>query len=154
MRFEATPVTPQTLLQEVQKLADRKYRFVTMSQTVMDENTLRLYYHFDENLTMTDLRMNANSCLWSPDAQDTMGMVHLRMDVDKNEPIPSISSIYGCALLIENETQDQFGVHFSGLPLDFQGGLYLEGEVSRAPFFTMTTARKPVKSKADKGEQA
>ena len=144
MRFEATPVTPQTLLQEVQKLADRKYRFVTMSQTVMDENTLRLYYHFDENLTMTDLRMNANSCLWSPDAQDTFGMVHLRMDVDKNAPIPSISSIYACALLIENETQDQFGVHFSGLPLDFQGGLYLEGEVSRAPFFTMTTARKPV----------
>ncbi len=154
MRFEAVTVTPQTLLEEVQRLADKKYRFVTMSQTVMDENTLRLYYHFDENLTMTDLRMNASSCLWSPDARDAMGMTHLCMDVNKDELIPSISSIYGCAVLIENETQDQFGVRFSGLPLDFQGGLYLEGEVSRAPFFTMTTARKPIKPKADKGEQA
>lgn len=92
MFFEATPVTPETLLTEVRRLADAKYRFVTMSQTVLDEHTLRLYYHFDENLTMTDLRCNSELCHWSP--SDAKGMRHLRMDVDKDQLIPSISSVY------------------------------------------------------------
>lgn len=120
MFFESKSVTPDTIVAEAQALADAGWRFVTLSQTVLSEDTLALYYHFDKALTMT----------------------HLRMEVDKNKPIPSISGVYFCALLIENETQDQFGVKFDGLPLDFHGGLYLEGEVTRAPFFTMTTARK------------
>jgi ech hydrogenase subunit D len=135
MFFEATSVTPETLLGEVQRLAEAKYRFVTMSQTVLDERTLRLYYHFDENLTLTELR---HACELFPQS----GMTHLRMDVDKDQPIPSISSVYFCALLIENETQDQFGVRFEGLPLDYQGGMYLEGEVTRGPYFTMTTVKR------------
>ena len=145
MFFEATPVTPETLLTEVRRLADAKYRFVTMSQTVLDEHTLRLYYHFDENLTMTDLRCNSDLCHWSP--RDAKGMHHLRMDVDKEQLIPSISSVYFCAVLIENETQDQFGVRFEGLPLDYQGGMYLEGEVTRGPYFTMTTVKRPAGAK-------
>lgn len=142
----------------MQQLANKKYRFVTMSQTVVDENTLRLFYHFDENLTMTDLRNNADMCVWEP--QDAKGMVHLRMDVNKDAPIPSITPVYFCAVLIENETQDQFGVRFAGLPLDYQGGMYLEGEVSHAPYFTMTTVRRAPAAKAGaadaapKGEQA
>ena len=153
MYFTAHDVTPETLLAEVQTLFDKKYRFITMSQTVVDEQTLRLYYHFDENITMTDLRLNADRCRWIP-GEDNKGMLHLRMDVDRDAPIPSISSIYFCAVLIENETQDQFGVHFDGLPLDYQGALYLEeGEVTRAPFFTMSTTRKPA-PKASTGEQA
>lgn len=160
MFFEATPVTPETLLAEVRRLADAEYRFVTMSQTVLDEHTLRLYYHFDENLTMTDLRRNAELCLWSP--RDAKGMTHLCMDVDKDQAIPSISSVYFCAVLIENETQDQFGVRFKDLPLDYQGGMYLEGEVTRGPYFTMTTVKRPAAAKrppaaaadkAAKGEQ-
>jgi ech hydrogenase subunit D len=135
MFFEATSVTPETLLGEVQRLAEAKYRFVTMSQTVLDERTLRLYYHFDENLTLTELR---HACELIPQS----GMTHLRMDVDKDQLIPSISSVYFCALLIENETQDQFGVRFEGLPLDYQGGMYLEGEVTRGPYFTMTTVKR------------
>ena len=158
MLFEAKEVTPETLLGEVQQLANKKSRFVTMSQTVVDENTLRLFYHFDENLTMTDLRNNADMCVWEP--QDAKGMVHLRMDVNKDAPIPSITPVYFCAVLIENETQDQFGVRFAGLPLDYQGGMYLEGEVSHAPYFTMTTVRRAPAAKAGaadaapKGEQA
>lgn len=155
MRFTATEVTPQTLLEEVKKFAAQKYRFVTMSQTVMDENTLRLYYHFDEHMTMSEIRMDAGACVWQPDLAETTGMKHIYMDVPKDQPIPSISSIYFAALLIENETQDQFGVTFSGLVLDFKGHLYLEDEVTRAPYFTMSTVRKPAaKPKVDKGGQA
>ena len=92
MFFEAKEVTPQTLLSEVQQLANAKYRFVTMSQTVMDEHTLRLFYHFDVNLTMSDLRHNAELCVWEP--TDAKGMVHLRMDVIKKDHIPSITPVY------------------------------------------------------------
>lgn len=132
MLFEYKVITPETLAAEVQSLADEGWRLVTMSQTVVDENTLALYYHFDKELKMT----------------------HLRMDVDKNAAIPSISDIYFCAVLIENETQDQFGVHFEGLPLDYQGGFYLEGEVTHAPYFTMTTALKSKIEKAREGAAA
>ena len=153
MFFEAKEVTPQTLLSEVQQLANAKYRFVTMSQTVMDENTLRLFYHFDVNLTMSDLRHNPELCMWAP--TDAKGMVHLRMDVNKNDAIPSITPVYFCAVLVENETQDQFGVHFADLPLDYQGAMYLEGEVTHAPYFTMTTVRRPAaKAEAAKDDTA
>jgi ech hydrogenase subunit D len=145
MFFEAKPVTPDTLLNETQRLADAKYRFVTMSQTVLDERTLRLYYHFDENMTMSDLR---GTCAIDGRAP----MVHLRMDVDKDTLIPSISSIFFCALLIENETQDQFGVRFDGLPLDYQGAMYLEGEVTRGPYFTMTTVKRAATAQKDNAQ--
>jgi ech hydrogenase subunit D len=152
MFFEAKPVTPATLLEEVRRLADAEFRFVTISQTVLDENTLRLYYHFDENMTMTDLRRNDTICLLTPEKDQ--GMTHLSMDVKRDEPIPSISSVYFCALLIENETQDQFGVSFLGLPLDYQGAMYLEGEVKRAPYFTMTAVKRASREAASKGDKA
>ncbi|MDR1777793.1 MAG: NADH-quinone oxidoreductase subunit C [Desulfovibrio sp.] len=136
MFFDAKPVTPETLLSEAQRMADEKFRFVTMSQTVLDERTLRLYYHFDQNRTLSDLR---RCCSLD---NDSTNMTHLRMDVDRDKPIPSISSIYFCALLVENETQDQFGVRFDGLALDYQGAMYLEGEVTHAPYFTMTTVKR------------
>lgn len=120
MLFESTSVTPQSLLEAVKAFEQDGFRFVTLSQTVKDEDTLILYYHFDKDRTMR----------------------HLRMEVSKSEKIPSIADIFLCALLIENETQDQFGVRFSGLPLDYDGKMYLEGEVKRAPFFTMSTLKK------------
>lgn len=120
MLFESTSVTPQSLLEAVKAFEQDGFRFVTLSQSVKDENTLILYYHFDKDRTMQ----------------------HLRMEVSKTEKIPSIADIFLCALLIENETQDQFGIRFSGLPLDYDGKMYLEGEVKRAPFFTMSTLKK------------
>ncbi|MDR2743673.1 MAG: NADH-quinone oxidoreductase subunit C, partial [Desulfovibrio sp.] len=60
---------------------------------------------------------------------------------------------YFCALLIENETQDQFGVRFEGLPLDYQGAMYLEGEVARGPYFTMTTVRRASGEAPPKGSE-
>lgn len=152
MFFEAKEVTPQTLLSEVQQLANAKYRFVTMSQTVMDENTLRLFYHFDVNLTMSDLRHNAELCVWEPTDAKAWCICAW---CNKNDAIPSITPVYFCAVLVENETQDQFGVHFADLPLDYQGAMYLEGEVTHAPYFTMTTVRRPAaKAEARKDDTA
>jgi ech hydrogenase subunit D len=59
---------------------------------------------------------------------------HLRMKIAKGASVPSISPVYFAAFLIENEIEDQFGVKFDGLVLDFGGTLYLEEEVMRTPF--------------------
>ena len=54
----------------------------------------------------------------------------------------SISGVYFAALLIENETQDHFGVTFDGLVLDFGGRLYLEEEVEKYPFCKVSMEKK------------
>jgi len=38
--------------------------------------------------------------------------------------VPSISSIYGCAILYENEIHDLFNVKVDGLTVDFHGNFY------------------------------
>ena len=38
--------------------------------------------------------------------------------------LPSISGIYGCAILYENEIKDLFGVQVEGLTVDFKGNFY------------------------------
>jgi ech hydrogenase subunit D len=91
------------LLKEVNNFAERKMRFVTA--TCLDkEDKFHIYYHFDENLEMTSLKVVIN----------------------KDDVVPSISGIYGCAILVENEIQEFFGVKFEGLSLDFKGTLFLE----------------------------
>lgn len=43
---------------------------------------------------------------------------------DLNTEVPSISNIYWCAFLYENEAHDLFGVKFKGIVLDYQGNFY------------------------------
>jgi ech hydrogenase subunit D len=38
--------------------------------------------------------------------------------------LPSISSIYLCAILYENEIHDLFGVQVAGIAIDFKGKFY------------------------------
>ncbi len=42
--------------------------------------------------------------------------------------LPSVSSVYWCAFLYENEIHDLFNVTFDGLVLDFKGTLYKTAE--------------------------
>jgi hypothetical protein len=44
-----------------------------------------------------------------------------------------MSGIYLCALLIENEYQDLFGLTFEGLAIDFKGHLYLTPNSPKTP---------------------
>ncbi len=41
-----------------------------------------------------------------------------------NPHVPSITSIFACAVLYENEIHDLFGVQVDGLSLDFHGNFY------------------------------
>ena len=113
---EARAIDPEHIAPEAQAKFDAGYRLVGVTVLVADEQHVELLYHYDK-------------------AND---MVNLRAKVQKDLPIPSISGIYFCALLIENEVQDLFDVRFDGLALDFKRTLLLSEDTKKvvnAPFF-------------------
>ncbi|HOP39428.1 MAG TPA: NADH-quinone oxidoreductase subunit C [Geobacteraceae bacterium] len=104
-------IAPDKIITQTRVLKDEGFRFVTMSSADLGDSVCVLY-HFDKDLQL----------------------VNLKVDVPKGTKIPSIASVYACAVLIENEIKEHFGVEFDGLPLDFQGMLYLDEEVQKTPF--------------------
>jgi ech hydrogenase subunit D len=92
------------------------YRFVTMTCTALDQETVDILYHFDKDYKLE----------------------HLRLTVARHMPLPSISDVYFAAFLVENELQDLFGLRFRGLALDYNQTLYLDQEVAMAPFCKYT----------------
>ena len=123
---EAQEIAPDQIAPEAQAKFDSGYRLVAITVLVADEQHVELLYHYDK-------------------AYD---MVHLRVKAPKDLPIPSISGIYFCALLVENEVQDLFDVRFEGLALDFNRTLLLTDEtknVVNAPFFYIPAPKKPSK---------
>ncbi|NCD25136.1 MAG: NADH-quinone oxidoreductase subunit C [Deltaproteobacteria bacterium] len=118
MAFETKNIAKNQLLEEVQTLKNKGYRFVTMSCVDLGDS-FDLLYHFELN----------------------MQLKHLRITLLKNDTAPSISGIFLAAFLIENESKDHFGVNFEGMALDFGGHLYLEDEVKKFPFCKVTVSK-------------
>jgi ech hydrogenase subunit D len=94
------------------------FRFVTMTCTALDSDTVDILYHFDKAYKLE----------------------HLRLKVSRHTPLPSISDVFSAAFLVENELQDLFGLRFQGLALDYNQTLYLDQEVATAPFCKYTAA--------------
>ncbi len=113
-------VTLESLVGEVSKMKSTGQRMVTLSCTNIGGGKADIIYHFDKNEVLTNLRLT----------------------VDMDNPVPSISSIYFAALLIENEIQDQFDIKFEGLVLDFGRKLYLDDEITIVPMCNNTKAMK------------
>ncbi|MDI9644599.1 MAG: FAD-dependent oxidoreductase [Candidatus Verstraetearchaeota archaeon] len=85
-------------LEKVRELRERDARFITI--TVIDcGDRIEAVYHFD---TGSEL-------------------VNLRLEVPKEEGLPSITSVYSAAFVAENEVQDQYKIKVSGLSLDLKG---------------------------------
>ena len=116
MAFEMMNLVKGQLSSEVLALKNKGYRFVTMTCVDLGDS-FDLLYHFDLDLKLTHLRLNVAKA---------------------DRVVPSISGIYFAALIIENETQDHFGITFEGLALDFGGHFYLEEEVKKFPFCKFT----------------
>ncbi|UCF90851.1 MAG: NADH-quinone oxidoreductase subunit C [Desulfobacterales bacterium] len=112
MQGDIIAVGPETLVREAAQAKVDGYRLVTLSCVELDAETVDILYHFDKDLTLK----------------------HLRLTVPKGTPVPSISAVHWAAFLAENEIQDLFGLHFTGLAVDYEGTLYLEDEVRRTPF--------------------
>ena len=118
--FEAKSVTLETLRGEIKKIKEDGYRFLTMSAVDLKDEGQQILYHFDKDL------------------HD----IHLRLAFSKGTISPSISDIYFAAVLVENEIQDMFDINFDGMPLDFKGSLYMEGEMIKGPMCNFTIVKQ------------
>jgi ech hydrogenase subunit D len=98
------------LLKAVEGLKKDGYRFVTLECTKKDDGHDFIYL-FDKDYKLKNLRYF----------------------VKPGEKPKSISGIFLCGLLIENEYQDLFGLTFDGLAIDYKGHLYLTPNSPKAP---------------------
>ncbi|MGD0140203.1 MAG: NADH-quinone oxidoreductase subunit C [Tepidisphaeraceae bacterium] len=110
-------VTPDALLEKVRALRDQGYRLVQIGAARLPES-MELTYSFDLENRLANLRLN------------------LPLDQPR---LPSISSIYKCVLLYENEIHDLFGIQVDGMAVDFHGNLYKTA--IKHPFATLKAPR-------------
>jgi ech hydrogenase subunit D len=110
MLTDVSEIMVYELQNQVAAIHQQGYRFVTM--TCLDRGeTHEILYHFDKQYQMK----------------------HLRVQFRKGAPVPSISSQYFAAVLIENEIKDMFGVNFTGLAIDYQGKFLLAEDAPKTP---------------------
>lgn len=104
-------ISKDQLLGEVQNMLFDDYRFVTATCVDNGNGTLDIIYHFDKNLEMK----------------------HFKITVPKGEEIPSISKIYFCALLVENEMKELFGANITNIVIDYGGHMLLSDDELDSP---------------------
>jgi ech hydrogenase subunit D len=90
------------LCDKVRALREQGMRLVQISATLLPDE-VELTYSFDLNDRLSNLRVLVSA----------VGGV-----------LPSISGIFGCAILYENEIHDLFNVRVEGMAVDFKGNLY------------------------------
>jgi len=88
------------LIPAVQKMLDGKARLSTATCLDLGDK-FEIIYHFEPQE--------------SPEP-----LTHIRVTIAKEDTLPSLSNIYLCAALIENEIQELFNVQISGIALNYQ----------------------------------
>ena len=121
--LETTTISLEELLPVTQQMLDNDWRLVTQTAVDLGDEGFELFYHYDKELEMK----------------------HYKIVVPKGTVVPSISGIYFCALLVENENRDLFGIAYDDLVLDFNRTLYLQeaGDPINAPFCRISTFTNP-----------
>lgn len=119
--LEAEPLSLDRVREVARANFEAGFRLVTLSVVNLGDGNLDIIYHYDKHLEMR----------------------HYRLTVPIGVTVPSISDIYFCAMLIENESRDHYGITWDGLVIDFQGCLYLEKDTPppllRGPSCTIST---------------
>ncbi|HWQ93754.1 MAG TPA: NADH-quinone oxidoreductase subunit C [Clostridia bacterium] len=95
------PVTAAALVEQTRGLKQAGWRLVQISATRLPEG-VELTYSFDLESRLSNLRLLAAA----------------------TDQVPSISSVFWCAVLYENEIHDLFGLQIEGIAVDFKGNLY------------------------------
>lgn len=95
-------VTVESLVERVRALREQHYRIVQIGATRLPED-IELTYSFDRDGQLLNLRLHVPAAA---------------------ARIPSVSAIYGCAVLYENELHDLFNLEVQGMALDFKGKFY------------------------------
>ena len=96
------PVTADRLVADVTALQADGWRLVQIGVTALG-TAFEVNYSFDREQLFRNLRV-------------LVPADHARL--------PSVSGVYWCAFLYENEIHDLFGIAFDGLVLDFKGHFY------------------------------
>ncbi|MEN6460150.1 MAG: NADH-quinone oxidoreductase subunit C [Syntrophomonas sp.] len=110
MSIEVKQITVEQLLGETKKMFQDGYRLVTT--TCVDEvENFRLIYHYDKETKLANLEVPVN----------------------KDQEIPSITGIYLCNFLAENEIQELFGVKIKDIAVDLKGRLYMTDDAQPTP---------------------
>ena len=112
-----TNISADALLGLVQDMRYSGYRFITVTCVDNGDGTKDLLYHFDKELTMK----------------------HARITMEKGDEIPSISGIYFCAILVENEIKELFGVNIKNIAVDYGGHMLLNDDELEAPMSRQIT---------------
>lgn len=120
----------EVAVEEIEKTAqyyhDNGYRFVT--ETCLEEdNKFKIIYTFAKEYELASFHVY----------------------VDGTEDVPSISTVYFAALLVENEIHEMFGLNFRNLALDFRGLLMLGEDSPISPQASIEIIRR---DKGDKNE--
>lgn len=123
MLDNVTDVTPETLRDSVAARFPQGYRLITLT-CVDGGGSVEILYHFDRNYELS----------------------HVRLRVAKGTVIPSISGIYACAAIVENELKDLFGLVFEGLALDYEGRFVLAEDAPVAPMARTPAAQVAARS--------
>ena len=95
-------ITIDALLEKVRAKKSQGCRLVQISATQLP-GQIELTYSFDLNSQLSNLRLSL---------------------LGEEPHLPSISSIYLCSILYENEIHDLFGVQVEGMAIDFKGKFY------------------------------
>lgn len=106
-----TEISKDMLLDETGKLKYNGYRFVTATCVDIGDGTVDVIYHFDKDLELKNFRIN----------------------VKRGEEIQSITKIYFCALLVENEIKELFGLNITDIAIDYGGRMLLSDEELQNP---------------------
>jgi len=101
-------ITPDELIEKVTELKNKGCRLSAISCTAKDG--LEISYSFDCNYELINLRLN----------------------IDDQREIESISSLYSYAFLYENEIKELFGAKIRNINIDFNNSLYKKSK--DAPF--------------------
>jgi ech hydrogenase subunit D len=115
--MEEVPVNG--LLDKVRSLRELGYRPVQISATRFPDR-VELTYSFDRDGRLLSLRVQLAA---------------------ENACVPSISSVFGCVILYENELHDLFNIQVQNMAVDFHGKLYQTAV--KFPFGTVRAPAKP-----------
>ena len=101
MNTEYISVNPESIIDESQKLKFAGFHLIQQCATRIPD-AYELIYSFGRNLEMRNLKII----------------------LPEDQEISSITSIFPCAFIYENEMHDLFGVQIKMINIDFEGKLY------------------------------
>lgn len=122
------------LVKRAREFKSEGYRLVQLLPKMQEDDRITLIYTFGKLNELINLKI-----------------VNVVKGLTK---VPSITSIFVCAFVFENEAHDLFGVQIIGNSLDFHGHFYNFAEGVEAPMTIVTPAQLAAREKKAKLEAA